>query len=104
MKIINTVDNSTIVKTGAYTYYNPSRYGKKMSQINLTDSPSVVNVYNKRVDSELDVDTTAIKITNGGNKGPKIETTTQTIRSFLDGANVVVTVQQLPAYMVELTD
>lgn len=104
LKIINTFDNTTIVKTGSYTYDNPARYGKKMNQINLTDIPSIVNVYNKRTDMDVDADTHTIRITNSGSVGPKIETTQQNITSFIEGANIVVSVQQVPAKYVEMDD
>ena len=101
LKILNTKDNTTIVKTGTYTYNYPSRYGKKMQQINLTEVPSIINVYNKRTDSDIDTDTTAIRITNGGGTNTKIETQTHNIVSFIESTNIVVSVQQIPASLVE---
>lgn len=104
LKIINTNDNTTIVKKGTYTYDNPSKYGKKMKQINLTDIPSTINVYNKRTDGDVDMDNTVIHITNGGSgSSTKIETTTQKITAFYEGTNIVCSIQQIPAAWIETT-
>lgn len=101
LKIINTTDGTTIIKSGSYDYDKPSRYGKKMNQINLTEVPSIINVYNKRTDSELDTDTNVIRITNGNGSGTKIETNVQNITSFIEGTNIVVSIQQIPAIDAE---
>lgn len=103
LKLINTSDSTTIIKKGSYTYNNPSRYGKRMNQINLTETPSIINVYNKRIDGDV-TDNNAIRITNGSGTAPKIETTTQNITSFIEGANIVVSIQQVPASAVESGD
>lgn len=104
LKIINTVDSTTIVKNSSYTYDNPSKYGKKMQQINMHETPSIINVYNKRTDGEIDADNTSIRITNTGGTGPKIETQIHNTTSFLESANIVVSIQQVSAIDVETVD
>lgn len=101
LRIVNTNDGSVIMKKGSLTYDNPARYGKKMNRINLTETPSIINVYNRRTDADLDTDTHAIRITNGNGSGNRIETNVQNITSFIEGANIVVTVQQVVASEVE---
>lgn len=101
LRIVNTNDGSTIVKTGSYTYDKPARYGKKMNQINLTEVPSIINVYNRRTDADIDDDTHTINITNGNGSGNRIETNVQNITSFIEGANIVVSIQQVAAADVE---
>lgn len=106
LKIINIHDNTIMVKRGTLTYENPAKYGKKMNQINLTETPPTINVFNKRTDMDVDMDLNMIKITNGdgGSFGPRIETTTQNITSFVESANILVSIQQIPANLVEWTD
>ena len=98
LKIINTTDNTTIVKKGSLMFDNPSRYGRRMNRINLTETPPVVNVYNKRTDSELgNMDTgTQIKITNNStSSGITFENVVQNTVSYVDVTNVVVSVQSV---------
>ena len=101
LKIINTTDNTTIVKSGSFTYDNPSKYGKKMNQIYLTETPSNIHVYNRRTDVDVDTDNTRINITNGKGSGHKIETSTQKITNFYEGSKIVCKVQQVPAGWIE---
>ncbi|MCM1220593.1 MAG: hypothetical protein NC548_39510 [Lachnospiraceae bacterium] len=105
LKIINTNDNTTIVKKGTLTCNTPYKYGKRMNQIYMTETPPVVNVYNKRMDSELDTDVNAIKITNGNGGGNvKLETSTQQITAFVECSNIVVTVSNPSASQIENYD
>lgn len=104
IRIINTNTNTTIEKKGMLTYNSPAKYGKKMRRLNLSETPPTINVYNKRVDMDIDADTDVIRITNGGSNGPKIETQTQQIVSFVDTTNVLVSIQQVPASDVEWSD
>lgn len=96
MKIINTLDNTTIVKTGTLKYgydngKNPSKYGKRMNKIYLGEIPAQVNVYNKRPD----IDTDNVKITNSG-ANVKIENHQHSIIGFIECANVGVSIEQIP--------
>ena len=100
LKIINTTDNTTVAKKGSLMFDNPSRYGKRMNRINLTETPPIVNVYNKRTDSELgNMDTgTQIKITNNStSSGITFENVVQNTVSYVDVTNVVVSVQSVAA-------
>lgn len=101
MKILNTTDNTTIVKKGSLIYDNPTRYGRRMNRINLTETPPVVNVYNRRSDGELgDMNSgTQIKIVNNSSgSSVKFETITQKIVSYVDVTNVVVQVDSISPY------
>ena len=63
LRIINTEDNTTIVKKTSKSFGNANKYGKKIGKIFNDDAPLRVNVYNKRVDEDLDY----VKIQKGGN-------------------------------------
>ena len=96
MKIVNTLDNTTIVKMGTLKYgydngKNPSKYGKRMNKIYLGEIPAQVNVYNKKPD----IDTDNIKITNSG-ANVKIENHQHSIVGFIECANVGVSIEQIP--------
>lgn len=101
LRIVNTNDGTTIIKKGSFTFDKPAKYGKKMNRINLTETPSIINVYNRRTDADVDTDTNTIKITNGNGSGTRIETNVQNITSFIEGANIVVAIQQVAARDVE---
>jgi hypothetical protein len=46
LRLINTVDNSQVIKKSQFSSYEVKKYGKNMSKINLGLSPTIVNVYN----------------------------------------------------------
>lgn len=48
LKIIDTYNNTTIVKKSTCDCSHPYRYGKKLNQIYLGEVPAQINVYNKR--------------------------------------------------------
>lgn len=92
MKIVNTLDNTTIVKTGSMEYTkNPSKYGKRMNKIYLGEIPAQVNVYNKN----QDIDTDNIKITNSGSN-VKIENHQHSVVGFIECINVGASIEQIP--------
>lgn len=98
LNIINTLDNTTIVKRTSLDYspqngYNPKKYGKQMSKIYLGEIPSQVNVYNKKPDIDRD----GVKIINsGGGSGVKIENHQHSVIGFIECANVGVSIEQVP--------
>jgi len=47
LRLINTFDNSQIIKKSQFSSYEVKKYGKNMTRINLGLTPTVVNVYNK---------------------------------------------------------
>lgn len=104
LRIMDTATGNQIEKKGTLTYNTPARYGKQMRQLNISKTPPVINVYNKRIDTDVDADTDVIRITNGGGGGPKIETQTHQIASFINTINVMVSIKQIPANMVEFGD
>ena len=92
MKIVNTLDNTTIVKTGSMEYTkNPGKYGKRMNKIYLGEIPAQVNVYNKN----QDIDTDNIKITNSGSN-VKIENHQHSVVGFIECINVGASIEQIP--------
>ena len=107
--IINTIDNTTIVKKATFDYpgidkntgktisgQNPKKYGKKMNKIYLGDIPAQVNVYNKKPD----VDTDGIKLTNASSN-VKIENHQHSIIGFIECTNVGVSIDQVPTEMLQ---
>lgn len=101
MKILNTFDNTTVVKVGTLTYglhndENINKYGKKMNRIYLGEIPAQVNVYNKKPD----VDTDNVKLTNASSN-VKIENHQHSIIGFIESANVGVTVEQIPTTSID---
>lgn len=101
LKIINTLDNTTIVKQCSLECseengYDPKKYGKRMKRIYLGEIPAQVNVYNKRPDEDIDT----IKLTNNSSSA-KIENHQHSITSFIECVNVGVTVEQLPVTSIE---
>lgn len=92
LNIINTLDNTTIVKRTSLRYEtNPKKYGKYMSRIYLGDVPSKINVYNKKPDIDRD----GVKIINSGGN-VKIENHQHSIIGFIECANVGVSIEQIP--------
>ena len=96
MHIINTLDNTTVIKKGSLDYssqngLNPKKYGKRMNKIYLGEIPSKVNVYNKKPD----VDTDGVKIINSSSN-VKIENHQHSVIGFIECANVGVSIEQVP--------
>jgi len=98
LNIINTLDNTTIVKRTSLDYSpqngkNPKKYGKQMSKIYLGEIPAQVNVYNKKPDIDRD----GVKIVNsGGGSNVKIENHQHSVIGFIECANVGVSIEQVP--------
>jgi hypothetical protein len=109
LKILNTDDNTTIVKTATLTYDNPSRYGKRMNRIYMSETPDIVKVYNRRTDVDIDGTNEVINITNSsggsgsgsGSTGLKIETTTQNITSFIESRKIACSISQVPVSLLD---
>lgn len=99
MKIINTLDNTTIVKSGTYEPQNGDvvkRYGKRMNRIYLGSIPAQVNVYNKKPD----IDTDGVKLTNSSSN-VKIENHQHSITGFIESVNIGVTIEQIPTESID---
>ena len=47
MSLVNTVDNSRVVRIGTYTSSNPGQWGPNISPIQLNTFPQVMKIYNK---------------------------------------------------------
>lgn len=99
MRLLNTIDNTTIVaKGGCLCFFNPNKYGKKLScigGIDLSNRP-IVNVYNKKIDADLD----NIKLTKT-NSNATIENHQHSITGFIETINVGVSIEQLPAEITQ---
>ncbi len=91
LNIINTFDNTTIVKRASLKYDNPKKYGKRMNRIYLGSIPAQVNVYNKKPDLDRD----GVKITNASSN-VKIENHQHSVTAFIECANVGVAIEQIP--------
>jgi hypothetical protein len=103
LRIINTEDNTTIVKS-AYRDFDQSdgytaKYGKRIQRIMTDEYPLKVNVYNKRTDEDLDY----VKISkSGGNTvGKTIENHQYYISSLVECTNIGVSIQQISKTDVE---
>lgn len=95
--IINTYDNTTIVKHASLdsgdseSGFNPKKYGKKMNKIYLGDIPAQINVYNKKPDIDRD----GVKIINSSSN-VKIENHQHSVIGFVECTNVGVSIEQIP--------
>ena len=96
LNIINTFDNTTIVKQSSINYENPKKYGKRMNRIYLGEIPAQVNVYNKKPDLDID----GVKITNASSN-VKIENHQHSVIGFIECANVGVSIEQVPTELVQ---
>ena len=47
MSLVNTVDNSRVVRIGTYTSNNPGQWGPNITPIQLSTFPQVMKIYNK---------------------------------------------------------
>ena len=117
IKIIDTVDNSSYEVSGSLNIYT-SKYGKKLTRLELGNNRPIVNVYNKNVLSNRNDSGTIINMSNnnvefgnlsnsdsnsisGGtivvNKGGGIvvENMTQNITSFIECTNIGVSIVEL---------
>ena len=103
LRIINTEDNTTIVKSACRDFTKndgyTSKYGKRIQRIMTDEYPIKVNVYNKRNDEELDY----VKISkSGGNTiGKTIENHQYFISSLVECTNIGVSIQQISKTDVE---
>ena len=98
LRIINTVDNTTVVKKTSRTFNNANKYGKKIGKIFNDEAPLRVNVYNKRVDEDLDY----VKISKGGGSGSStIENHQYNVSALVECTNIGVSIQQLSQTDVE---
>lgn len=99
MRIVNSYDNTTVIKIASYTYgvengKNPGRYGKHMNKIYLGETPYKVNIYNKRDDEHIGIEQiTNLSINNIGS-GINIENHQHTIMGLVETINVGVSITQ----------
>lgn len=96
MKIINTFDNTTIVKSFTGGVSNTHKYGKRIQQIQISTDPAIINVYNKRPDDDID----NLKITNS-NSNVKIENHQHSMIGFIESVNVGVSIEQIPRELID---
>lgn len=102
LRIINTEDNTTIVKSAFKDFSQQdsytSKYGKKIQRIMSDEYPINVNVYNKRNDEDLDY----VKISkSNGKNGNMIENHQYYISSLVECTNIGVSVQKVPQVEIE---
>lgn len=99
LRIINTEDNTTIVKSAYKDFNLQAKYGKRIGRIMTDEYPMKVNVYNKRNDEDLDY----VKISkSGGNTvGKTIENHQYYISSLVECTNIGVSIQQISKTDVE---
>lgn len=102
LRIINTEDNTTIVKKSSREFLAtdgyPAKYGKKIGKIFNDEAPLRVNVYNKRVDEDLDY----VKISKGGGTSANtIENHQYNVSALVECTNIGVSIQQLSQTEVE---
>lgn len=98
LRIINTEDDTTIVKKTSKSFGNANKYGKKIGKIFNDDAPLRVNVYNKRVDEDLDY----VKIQKGGGTNTSsIESHQHNVTSLVECTNIGVSIQQVSRNDVE---
>lgn len=99
VRIVNTNDNTTIVKKGELSYganrnkpnEHASKYGKYINRIYLCETPTVVNVYNRR--SRLnDEDNDYVKLSHSKGNGHKIENNVTSITAFCETTNIRIQV------------
>ena len=98
--ILNTLDNTSIVKTGSHTFGEKyvKKYGKRMNRIYLGEVPAQVNVYNRKPDLDID----GVKITNASSS-VKIENHQHSVIGFIECANVGVAIEQIPKEYISTT-
>ena len=101
LNIVNTFDNTTIVKSASIKLSeedgdNPKKYGKKMDRIYLGEIPAQVNVYNKKPDLDRD----GVRITNSSSN-VKIENHQHSYIGFIECANVGVSIEQVPKELLQ---
>ena len=94
IKIINTVDSSSYEVTGSLEIANPNKYGKKLKRLEIkNESRPIVNVYNKKVYDEKNIDSNVIGLNKG--RGFVVENMTQNITSFIECTNIGVSIVEL---------
>ena len=94
IKIINTVDSSSYEVTGSLEIANPNKYGKKLKRLEIkNESRPIVNVYNKKVSDEKNIDSNMIGLNKG--RGFVVENMTQNITSFIECTNIGVSIVEL---------
>lgn len=95
LRIINTADNTTVVKKSYRTFTQSdgevSKYGKRIGRIFNDEPPLKVNVYNKRMDEDLD----RVQISKSGKGSASIENHQYYISSFVECTNIGVSIQQV---------
>lgn len=94
LKVINTVDNSSYEVTGSLDIDNPYKYGNRLMRLGIkNESRPIVNVYNKKSSDEKNVGSNGISLSKGG--GFVVENNTQNITSFIECANIGVSIIEL---------
>lgn len=100
LRIINTEDNTTIVKRSSIssTAEQLHKYGRRMGNIFTDTNPVNINVFNKRNDEDLDY----VRISRSGGSGnPTVENHQYHISSLVECTNIGVSIQQISSFDVE---
>lgn len=100
LSIINTEDNTTVVKISSRTFSGSQvhKYGRRMGNIFTDNEPVNINVYNRRADEDLDY----VHISRtGGSGNPTVENHQYHISSLVECTNIGVSIQQMSSFDVE---
>lgn len=94
LKVINTVDSSAYEVTSSLDIDNPYKYGNRLMRLGIkNESRPIVNVYNKKASDEKNTGSNGISLSRGG--GFVVENNTQNITSFIECANIGVSILEL---------
>ena len=84
LRLLNRIDNQTIIKNSSYTSTDTAKYSRKLSKINLGTNPTVNKIYNKVYDNVVNFSK------RGSNEIPKPDFYKNYITSFMNIANLVL--------------
>ena len=94
LKVINSVDNSAYEVTSSLDIDNPYKYGNRLMRLGIkNESRPIVNVYNKKASDEKNTGSNGISLSRGG--GFVVENNSQNITSFIECANIGVSILEL---------
>jgi len=55
MRLLNKKTGDQIIRTGSMSLFNPNKYGKNLAKLELADKPQSLKVYNKIVQTNLEI-------------------------------------------------
>lgn len=99
LRIVNTYDNTTIVKTARLDYNKPYKYGKHMNKIYIGEQPATVNVFNRRRNLNDDTEDDILRIPSSSANikvegTNKIQTQKITVTAFCETTNIRVSIME----------